>query len=200
MYVTQGRDVRGCFWLQWCLQFQCLDWTSLTANQQSHLSSLYSASRRCISLHCLLFWSQSSFSSRVCVLYSVLEEARRKCTYLCNYVWICCNLAHIFTLTVASLQGCRKIRKVWIRITVKYCSASSWSFSSFSWPPASCFSLENNQQSVNRCCWPTTHRADWLSSDSVTEHWEVFCFGLFGLTCVAPGSASPGSASCPAGD
>lgn len=96
-------------------------------------------------------------------------------------------------------RRCRKMRKkVWIRITVKYCSASSWSFSSFSWPPTSCFSLENNQQSVNRCCWPTTHRAGSLSSDGTCSGscWS----SSLGLTCVAPGSACPGSASCPAGD
>lgn len=45
-----------------------------------------------------------------------------------------------------------------MRITVKYCSASSWSLSSFSWTPISRLSLERHQQSVNLCCccWLTT--------------------------------------------
>ncbi len=105
---------------------------------------------------------------------------------------------------------------------MKYCSASSWSFRSFSWLLASCFSLEHNQQSVNRCCWPTTYRAKALSPDQV---WWMSCSAIVCqqyyiklsysvymlniqhahyiicvcLTCVAPDSASPGPASCPAG-
>lgn len=38
---------------------------------------------------------------------------------------------------------------------MKYCSASSWSFNSFSWPSASCFSLKRNQKSVSHSCRPT---------------------------------------------
>lgn len=65
----------------------------------------------------------------------------------------------------ASLRrGAQKV-KLMVRFTVKYCSASSWSFSSFSWPPASCFSLEEDQQPVNHCSRPTT-RAKAHSSSS----------------------------------
>lgn len=154
-----------CFlWLQWCLQLQCLGWKWLPANQQSHLSSLYSASRRCSSLHCLLFLSLSSFSSRTCVLYRVLRgEGWRSTSFLeCRLSAAC----HIFPPPLRFCgEGAEKWRKLWFGITVKYCSASSWSFSSFSWPPTSCFSLENSQKPVNGCCWPTTHRSEALCSE-----------------------------------
>lgn len=166
VYVTQIPS--GCLFLlflQWCLQLQCLGWKLLTANQQSHLSSLYSASRRCSSLHCLLFLSLSSFSSWTCVLYRVLrEEGQRSRSFL--YSRFFCAACHILPPPLRFCgEGAEKWRKLWFGITVKYCSASSWSFSSFSWPPTSCFSLENSQQPVSHCCSPTTHRAEALCSE-----------------------------------
>lgn len=69
-----------------------------------------------------------------------------------------------------SVDKVHKSREI-VRFTVKYCSASSWSFNSFSCPPASCFSLEQDQQSVNRFSWPNNHQSQntFFKSDMMNE-------------------------------
>lgn len=75
-----------------------------------------------------------------------------------------------------------------MRITVKYCSASSWSLSSFSWTPISRLSLERHQQSVNLCCccWLTTTAGaakaplSQIPADNSDGNFVVFFWGFFG--------------------